>query len=326
MGRYILRRLLLVIPLLWGITLITFFMANLMPGSYVDTLIPMEQREQMQLQDPEILEQLRRKYGLDQPIYIRYLKWLRELVLHGNLGYSYRSGEPVLKEMLHYLPATLQLTIGAMAFSLIVGVALGVVSAVYQYSWFDQLFTLLSFVWISTPGFVVALGALYLFSLKVPIFPLGGRTDVGTGVEPSLWTYVHHMALPMMVLGLSGVAGRLRHARSSMLEVMHQDYIQVARAKGLRDRLIYTRHALRNALMPLVTIVGLSLPALIGGSFIIENIFVWPGMGRFGMTALTARYYPFIMAMNFVSSTLVLLSNLITDIAYAWVDPRIRYE
>ena len=326
MGRYILRRLLMVIPLMWGITLITFFMSNLMPGSYIDTLIPPEQREMLGRMDPEIEAQLMRKFGLDQPIYVRYLKWLKELVLRGNMGYSYRSGEPVLKEMLRYLPATLQLTIGAMAFSTVVGVLLGIMSAIYQYSWFDQLMTFLSFIWISTPSFVIALGAIYLFGFKIPIFPLGGQTNVGTGVKPTLWEYLHHMALPIMVLGLMGVAGRLRYARSSMLEVLHEDYVQVARAKGLSERVVTLRHALRNALLPLVTIVGLSLPGLIGGSFIIENIFVWPGMGRFGMVALTARNYPVIMAMNFVSSTLVLTSNLLTDIAYAWVDPRIRFE
>ena len=326
MGRYVLRRLLIAIPVLFGITLITFFMANLMPGNYVDTLIPPQQREMKGQMDPEILEQLMRKYGLDQPIYVRYLKWLKELVLHGNMGYDYRTGEPVLEEMLQKLPATLQLTVGAMAFSLVVGVLLGILSAVYQYSWFDQLMTFLSFIWISTPAFVFALGALYLFGFRIPLFPLGGRTDVGTGENPTLWTYLHHMALPVTVLGLGGVAGYLRYARSSLLETLHQDYVTVARAKGLREKVVYLRHALKNALLPLITLMGLRLPALIGGSFIIESIFVWPGIGFLSMGGIRQRIYPLIMAMNLITSTLVLLSNLATDIAYAWADPRIRYD
>ena len=247
-------------------------------------------------------------------------------MLHGNLGYSFRSGAPVLGEMLQRLPATLQLTVGALVFSLVTGISLGILSAIRQYAFIDHLLTFLSFIWISVPGFVFALGGLYLLSLKLPLFPLGRQAPLATEGRVSFWAYLHHMALPSMVLGLGGVASFLRYARSSLLDTLHQDYITVARAKGLREKVVYLRHALRNALLPLITIVGMRLPGLIGGSFIIETIFVWPGIGNFSMIAITARNYPVIMAMNFVSSTLVLVSNLVTDIAYAWIDPRIRYE
>ena len=219
MGRYTIRRLLVVIPLLWGITLITFFMANLMPGDFVDTLVPPMVQEQLGQTNPEILEQLRKRYGLDEPIYLRYIKWLRELVLHGHLGYSWETGEPVLEEMVGRLPATLQLTIGAMIFSTVAGIGLGVLSAIYQYSWFDQLMTVLSFVWISIPNFVFALAMIYLFALVIPIFPTGGgQTDMGSGRPETLGMYLHHMVLPVFVLGISGVAGRMRYARSSLLD------------------------------------------------------------------------------------------------------------
>lgn len=321
MSQYIIRRVLLAIPILLGITVITFVLANLMPGDYVDALIPPDEQKSL---SPEYLATLRAHYGLDQPIMTRYFIWLRELVLHGNLGYSYRSGEPVLREVAARLPATLELTLTALVFSLVVGTTLGIISAIKQYSFLDHLLTLLGFTWISTPSFVFALMALYLFSLKIPLFPTGGQGPVGQpyGFGTHLW----HLFLPATILGLEGLAGYMRYARSSLLDVLHQDYITVARAKGLTEKAVYLAHALRNALLPLVTIVGLHLPGLIGGAFIIETIFVWPGMGRFGIISITARNYPVIMAMNLIGATLVLFSNLLADIAYAVADPRIRYE
>nr|AGC72438.1 peptide ABC transporter, permease protein [uncultured bacterium A1Q1_fos_493] len=321
MGKYILRRLLIAIPVLWGITLITFTLANLMPGDYVDALIPPEQQKTV---SPEYLAMLRRYYGLDQPITTRYLIWLRELVLHGNLGHSYRTGEPVLNDIMARLPATLELTLTAMLFSLVVGTTLGIISAIKQYSFLDHLLTFLGFTWVSTPSFVFALLTLYLFSLKIPIFPTGGQGPVGE--EYSFWTHLRYLFLPAAVLGLEGLAGYMRFARSSLLDVLRKDYITVARAKGLPEKAVYLVHALRNALLPLITIVGLHLPGLIGGAFIIETIFVWPGMGRFGLLSISARNYPVIMAMNLIGSVLVLLANLLADIAYAVADPRIRYE
>lgn len=323
MTRYIIRRLLIAIPVLWGIVTITFAMAELLPGDYVDALIPPSLRLEVGIGAAE-LEKLRASYGLDKPVAVRYLVWLRELLLHGNLGYSFVSGQPALKEMAQPLPATLQLSIVTILFSLTVGTALGIISAIKQYSWIDHLLTLLTFVWISTPSFVFAIMGLYLFSLKIRIFPTGGRMPFDR--PDTLLTRLHHMALPVLVMALPGLAGNMRYARSSLLDVLGADYIRVARAKGLRERAVYLGHAFRNALLPLITRAGLMLPGIIGGSFIIETIFVWPGMGKLGMENLRLRNEPMIMAMNLIGSSLVLFANLLTDIAYAWADPRIRYE
>lgn len=319
MWRYIARRILISIPILIGLTIITFVLVELMPGDFVDALVP---PESLALYTPEQLAKLRTQYGLDKPAYVRYLLWLRELG-QGNLGYSLASGEPVLTEIMQRLPATLQLTGTALLFGVVVGTILGIISAVKQYSWLDQLLTVLGFVWISTPSFVFGLIALYIFSLKLDLFPTGGAGPVG---EPAgFFSRSYYLVLPTAVLGLEHVAGYMRYARSSLLDVIRQDYMVVARAKGLADRLILLRHGLRNALLPLITIMSLSLPGLIGGAVIIEAIFTWPGMGTYALNAVHTRDYGIIMGVNFVASSLVLLSNLVADILYAVADPRIRY-
>ncbi len=320
MTQLIFRRLLTAIPVLWGITLVSFFLAHSMPGDYVDSLIPPDEQKNM---SAEHLAKVRRHYGLDQPISTRYFIWLRELVLHGNLGFSLRSGTPVLTEIVSYLPATLELTLTAMLFSMVVGTFLGIISAIKQYSFLDHLLAFLGFTWIAIPSFVFALFTLYFFSLKIPIFPGGGRGPVGE--EYSFWTHLGYLFLPAAVLGLDGLAGYMRFARSSLLDVLGKEYITAARAKGVTEKVVYMVHAQRNALLPLITIVGMSLPGLIGGAFIVETIFVWPGMGRFGLLAVSTRNYPAIMAINLIASILVLLTNLLADLAYAWADPRIRY-
>ena len=320
MRRYITRRLVISVPILLGITVITFIVSRMVPGDFVDAMIPPEVTAG---RTAEQLEALREHYGLNKPLAEQYLLWLKE-VARGNLGYAFMSGESVLKELLERLPATLELTITSLLFGIVVGTLLGVLSATYQYSWFDQLVTVLGFVWISTPNFVFAIGAIYLFSLRVPIFPISGMENYGA--EGGLWVRLYHLALPALVLSLRSVAGFMRYARSSLLEVIRQDYIVVARAKGLGERIILMRHALRNALIPLVTVIGLNIPYLLGGSVIIEAIFAWPGIGRYNLTAITTRDYPVVMGVNFVVAVLVLMSNLVTDIAYAVVDPRVRYE
>ena len=320
MRRYILRRLVISIPVLLGITVITFTVSRLVPGDFVDAMLPPEVAVGRSAED---LDALREHYGLNKPLYLQYLVWLRE-VARGNLGYAFMSGESVLKEIMERLPATLELTITSLLFGIVVGTGLGILSAVYHYSWFDQLVTVLGFVWVSTPNFVFAIGAIYIFALKVPIFPTSGIENYGA--EGGLWVRLHHLVLPSLVLSLRSVAGFMRYARASLLEVIRQDYVTVARAKGLGERVILLRHALRNALIPLVTIVGLSIPYLLGGSVIIESIFAWPGVGSYNLQGITTRDYPVIMGVNFIVAVLVLLSNLLTDIAYAVVDPRVRYE
>ena len=320
MRTYILRRLGISVPILLGLTLVTFIFTELMPGDFVDALIP---PTAVVAYTPEQLEAMREAYGLNKPPHERYFIWLRELA-GGNLGHSLISGAPVRDEIAARLPATLQLTATSLLFGIIVGAILGIISAVKQYSWVDQLLTILGFSWISTPAFVFAIGGIYLFSLKIPLFPTSGMADYGESA--TLLSRLHHMILPAAVLGLGSVASFMRYTRGSMLDVIRQDYITVARAKGLNEKAILLTHALRNALIPVITIIGLDIPYLIGGTVIIESIFAWPGMGTYSLGAITARDYPVIMGVNFMVALVVLLSNLITDIAYAFVDPRIRYQ
>lgn len=320
MRTYILRRLAVTIPILLGLTVVTFIFTELMPGDFVDALVP---PTAIVAYTPAQLEAMRESYGLNKPAYERYFIWLGELA-RGNLGHSLVSGAPVRDEIWARLPATLQLTTSSLLFGIIVGGLLGIIAAVKQYTWIDQLLTILGFFWISTPGFIFAIAGIYLFSLKFPLFPTSGITNYGE--VASLLTRLHHMILPATVLGLSSVASFMRYTRGSMLDVIRQDYITVARAKGLAEKGVLFTHALRNALIPVITIIGLDIPYLIGGTVIIESIFAWPGMGTYSLGAINARDYPVIMGVNFVIALVVLLSNLLTDIAYALVDPRIRYE
>ncbi|CAN5633502.1 ABC transporter permease [soil metagenome] len=308
------------LPILLGLTIVTFLFTELMPGDFVDSLVP---PTAIVAYTPAQLQAMRENYGLNKPAYERYFIWLRELA-RGNLGHSLISGAPVRDEILERLPATLLLTASSLLFGIIVGTILGVIAAVKQYTWIDQLLTILGFFWISTPGFVFAIGGIFLLSLKLPLFPTSGMIDYGESA--TFLSRVHHMILPAAVLGLSSVASFMRYTRGSMLDVIRQDYITVARAKGLGEQTILMRHALRNALIPLITMIGLDIPYLIGGTVIIEVIFAWPGMGTYSLGAINARDYPVILGVNFVIALVVLLSNLITDIAYAFVDPRIHYE
>ena len=320
MRTYILRRLAISVPILLGLTVVTFMLAELMPGDFVEALIPTTAIVNF---SPEQLEAMRENYGLDRPPWIRYLVWLRELA-KGNMGESLASGAPVRDEILQRLPATLQLTASSLLIGIIFGVGLGILSAVKQYTWVDQFLTLVGFFWISTPGFVFAIGAIFLLSLKLELFPTSGITNYGE--DATILTRIHHMILPAVVLGLGSMASFMRYARSSLLDVIRQDYITVARAKGLAEKAILLGHALRNALIPLITIVSLDIPFLIGGTVIIEHIFAWPGMGTYSLAAIFARDYPVIMGINFMVALVVLMSNLLADITYALADPRIRYE
>jgi peptide/nickel transport system permease protein len=319
MTQYIQRRLIITLPILLGLTLITFILTELMPGDFVDAMVPPEQKVAL---TTDQLRAIREAYGLDKPAPVRYVLWLSELA-RGNLGHSLRSGQPVLGEILERLPATLQLTVTALLFGIVTGTTLGLISAIKQYSWLDQVLTVLGFIWISTPGFVFAIGGIVLLSLKLHLVPTSGIEHYGESA--GLLTRLHYLILPAAVLGLSDVAGFMRYARSSLLDVIRQEYITAARAKGLDERRVLMVHALRNALIPLITVIGLSVPGLLGGAVIIESIFAWPGMGTYSLAAIASRDYPSILGVTCVASCTVLLSNLVTDIAYGIADPRIRY-
>lgn len=319
MTRYIVRRILISIPVLVGITIVTFTFANLAPGDPISAMI-----DPMSGQDPGDIAALKEALGLNKPVPVRYALWLKE-ILRGNLGFSYSTHRPVTTMITERLPQTLQLMVTAVTISVILGVSLGIYAAFHQYSILDNGFTLFAFVGISVPAFFLALVAIWVFSLRIPLFPASGMLEPLTTRHPII-DRLYHLILPATVLGIEGIAGYLRYTRASMLEVMRQDYVTTARAKGLSERVVRVRHVLRNALLPLVTIAGMSLPGLIGGALFIETLFAWPGMAQLAIGATLGRDYPVIMGITLVSATTVYLSNLLADIVYTIVDPRIRYE
>jgi peptide/nickel transport system permease protein len=316
MFTYIVRRVLIALPVLIGITIITYTAYSLAPGNPIDAMI-----DPKVAISPEALLARKRALGLDQPIPVRYLIWLREAV-QGNLGYSYRTNTPVFNRIAERLPATLQLTVTAFAIAIGLGVPLGVLSAVRQYSRLDVSLTFLALSGISVPTFFVGLVAIWLFSLKLRLFPSFGMVDPDSSNQ--LLSRLQHLVLPACVLGFEGVAGFLRYTRSSMLDVLQQDYMRTARAKGLVRWRAVLKHGVRNALLSVITLIGLRLPSLIGGAFIIESIFAWPGMGQMAIASVVQRDYPVLMGLTLASSTLILLSSLVTDVVYVLVDPRIK--
>ena len=325
MNRYLLRRIVQSIPVLIGITIITFTFTELAPGDAVSAML-LSQQESGLTGDLDV-QTMRAEYGLDQPPPIRYLKWMAGLA-QGNLGIRIRSRVPVAEEIGRRLPATLQLMFGAMLISVVLGIPFGIFSALRQYTRFDYVLTTFVFIGISVPGFFAAIAVIYLFAVKLGWFPTSGYSTPGQdfGYWGTQLDRLRHLALPAMVLGIESTAAVMRYTRSSMLEVIRLDYMTTARSKGLGQRALIVRHALRNAMLPVITILGLRLPSLFGGAIIIENIFNWPGMGILYLDGVTTRDYPLIMGMVLISAFLIVVSNLITDLTYALVDPRIRYE
>ncbi|MEZ4500095.1 MAG: ABC transporter permease [Thermomicrobiales bacterium] len=320
MGRYILRRILISIPVLFGITLVTYVIVSLAPGDPVSALVNPEMISEL---GPGWLEQQRAELGLDKPIPIRYGLWMKEIA-QGNLGFSYTDRQPVIDKISERLWPTVKLMLTVQIMALLVAVPIGIISAIRQYSLIDYLVTIFGFATISIPAFFLGLAAIYVFAIKLQWLPAAGMATLGK--PPSFWASLEHLILPATVLGLGQAAPLIRYTRSSMLETIRQDYVRVARAKGLSERSVISRHALRNALIPLVTVVALTLPQLLGGTVIIEQIFAWPGMGTLAIKAVRGRDYPTIMAINMIGAVAILISSLIADILYAWIDPRISYK
>ncbi len=327
MGAFILRRVLGAIPLLLGIATLVFFVIALAPGdptaAYLNPNIP-----------AEVIEQLRRNFGLDQPIYIRYFRWLASFFT-GNFGYSFAQGRPVADILLDAIPNTLVLAAVSMALVFVLGIVIGVLQAVRQHSWLDGILSLFSLFFYSMPPFWLALMLMLVFSLKAhewgwPIaLPATGVTSVDydfLSVAGKLRDRFVHLVLPVATLTLALAAGVARYTRGQMLEVIRQDYIRTARAKGVPEYAVITRHALRNSLIPVVTLLGLYLPFLFSGAVFVEVIFAWPGMGRVIVDAILQRDYPVVMATSFLFAVMVVLGNLVADVLYAVVDPRIRYD
>jgi peptide/nickel transport system permease protein len=320
MGHYLLRRLLISIPVLIGITLVTYVIVNMAPGDPVTALMDPEQMAQL---GPGYVEQKREELGLNKPVPVRYVLWMKEIA-QGNLGYSYADHQPILNKISGRIWPTLKLMITVQMLALLIALPIGIISALKQYSWIDYLSTIFGFATISIPSFFLALAAIFVFAVKLGWLPAGGMATVGQ--PPTFVDSLKHLILPAAVLGLSQAAPLIRYTRSSMLETVRQDYVRVARSKGLSEQKVIVNHALRNALIPLVTIVALGLPQLLGGTVIIEQIFSWPGMGSLAITAVRARDYPVIMAINLIGAVTIVVSSLVADLLYAWIDPRIKYS
>jgi len=300
-------------------------MIHVAPGDPMDIYLESARRRQM---DPQVIEMIREKYGLDQPVHVQYVKWLSNVV-RGDFGESFRHRRPVTSMLAEAIPYTLQLTVLALLFDAIVGIALGILSAVRQYSRLDKLVTVGSLVVYAIPGFWLALMLVLVFSVQLGWFPTSQTRSMdydllslGGKIADRLW----HLVLPVFVMGVASAAGTARYMRNRLLEVLNEEYVVAARARGFTERVVIVKHAVRTALIPIITIYGLSLPFLLGGATIIETIFAWPGMGRLTVEAVGGRDYPLIMATTTMAAVLTVVGNLLADIAYAWADPRVSFE
>lgn len=320
MFSYLIKRFLLMIPILFGITLICFVVINLAPGS------PAAFEEFSPKASPEAVETLKKLYGLDRPLHERYLKWVK-MVITFDLGKSFVDGRAVKEKIKERLPITITLNLLSLLFILVFAIPIGVYSALRPGSIFDRALTVFVFTGFSVPTFWLALLAMIVFGVNLGWLPISGIQSIGAETMPlheRILDWIKHLILPVTIMSFTGLAGMSRYTRSSMLEVLRQDYIRTARAKGLPERVVIVRHALRNALLPVVTLLGLALPGLIGGSVIFESIFSIPGMGQLFYSSAMARDYPTIMGILLIGALLTLLGNLLADIAYCIVDPRIR--
>lgn len=308
--------------MLLGISFLTFLIVQLAPGDPAVLDASLQARV-----DPSYIQRMREMYGLNDPLWVQYGKWLARFCTL-DFGESFKDQRPVVEVILERLPATLLLSGTSLLCLFLIAVPLGIVAAVYQNRWWDRFITLFTFLGYALPSFWLALVLMLIFGVYLDWFPISGMTSPFSEHWPwwrRLADTLHHLALPLFVTTFGGLASVSRYARTAMLEVIRQDYIRTARAKGLPETQVIFKHALRNALLPVITLVGLAFPALIGGSFLIETIFAWPGMGRLGYEAALSHNYPLIMGIGVFSSVLTLLGNLLADVGYAWADPRIRY-
>lgn len=311
------------IPILLGITVISFMVIHLAPGKPTDLMLQLNPKV-----DFEAREKLNRIYGLDKPLHFQYLDWLGRL-LRLDFGRSFTDNRPVTEKVLERLPITILINVLAIIVILFLAVPIGIKSAVYRGSLFDKLTTVLVFLGFAAPSFWLALIFMSFFGVRLGLLPVSGITSLDFENYTLFYKIIdvaRHLILPVSVASIGGLAGISRYMRQSMLNAVSQDYVRTARAKGLPEKQVICRHALRNALLPIITVLGLSVPGLISGSVILETIFGIPGMGRLMVESVFARDYNVIMAGLFVSALLTLLGNLLADIAYAYADPRIRYE
>jgi peptide/nickel transport system permease protein len=317
MTTYILRRLIQAVIILIIVTAGIFFAMRLLPGDPIRMLVT--KSDQASYTEEQVTA-LKHKYGLDQPLPVQYFNWVKDIA-HGNLGVSILQGTPVADEIRHRLPITFHLGITAFVLSIIVGVPLGVISAVRRGSWLDTIVTALVNLGITVPVFWLGVILMYVFALDLGWLPLMGYTSPFSNFVLS----TKQLVMPVICLALFPIAGNARQTRSAMLEVMHQDYIRTAWSKGLKERVIITRHALKNGLIPVITLIGAGVSQILGGAVLIETVFAIPGMGRLAVTSVVNQDYPYIQAVILIIAMATLLVNLAVDLTYGWLDPRIRY-
>ena len=331
---YIIKRLAMLVPVILGVSIIAFSLIHLAPGDPARTMLG-ERATQEQLNE------IREKYGLNEPLYVQYGIWLNG-VLHGDLGRSITSHEEVGKEIADRLPNTIELAIGAMIFAIIIGVFAGIISATKQYSITDYTCMGIALFGISMPVFWLGIMLMMIFGVFLGWLPIGGRIDllipfqrvtgfmifdsIITGNLPALISVLRHLTLPAIALGTIPMAMIARVTRSSMLEVLRQDFIRTERAKGLSERMVIYKHAVRNAMVPVVTVIGLNVGLLLSGAILTETVFSWPGVGRLVVNAVYERDYPLVVGCILVFAIIFVIVNLITDILYTYIDPRIHYE
>ncbi|HUP00540.1 MAG TPA: ABC transporter permease [Gemmatimonadota bacterium] len=322
MTGYLLKRILQSVPILLGASTIIFFLMHAAPGDPTSIYLGNPNI------DPAVIEQMRRNLGLDQPVHIQYVKWISSF-LTGEFGYSFSQHRPISEILKDAIPNTLLLSAVALLIIFLIGVVIGTVQAVRQYSWIDNTATIASFFLYSMPSFWFGLMLILLFGYKLQWLPASQMTAVNYDfLSPSdqIVDRLKHLLLPAVALGFGGAAAVARYMRSGMLEQIRQDYVRTARAKGLGEGVVVFKHALRNALIPVVTLLGLYIPFLMSGAVLIETIFAWPGMGRTIVTAIFQRDYPVVLASAFVISIMVILGNLLSDVLYSVVDPRVTVE
>ncbi|MCY3835876.1 MAG: ABC transporter permease [Anaerolineaceae bacterium] len=314
MLKYIYQRLLLLIPMLLGVSIFTFGLLQIVPGDPITGTFGLD----VENMDDSQIERLREQMGLNDPIPVQYLRYLGRL-LQGDFGRSISTRRPVSVDLVERYPATLLLALASLLIVVTISIPLGVISARYRNSWVDHIAMLVSLFGVSMPNFWVGIMLILIFALYIPVFPSFGMRS---GIEGTFMSLV----LPALTLGTSLAGFVTRLTRSSMLEVLSQDYMRTARAKGLTERASLIRHGLKNAFIPVITVLGLQFASLLSGSVVVERVFAWPGIGRFAVDAIARRDYPVIMGTVLIFATTFVFTNLILDILYVFFDPRIRYD
>jgi peptide/nickel transport system permease protein len=317
MTAYLIRRLIQCAIVLLIVTVIIFVAVRLLPGDPLLMLVAQSETEEYTL---EQLEALRAQYGLDRPLVVQYFDWLGH-IFRGDLGRSIVSKLPVHEEILRRTPITFHIGFLSFFFSIIIGIPAGIICAVKRSTWIDNLVTTLANLGITVPNFWLGILLIYLFALYLRWLPTMGYTSP----FEDFWLSTKMLVMPVFCMMIGAVSMNTRQVRSAMLEVMHQDYVRTAWSKGLRFRAVIFKHALRNAIVPIVTLLGLAVPLLLGGSVLIEQVFAIPGMGRLAVDSLMRQDYPYIQAISLIMAGAVVLANLLVDIAYSWIDPRVRY-